>query len=127
MTRATITAKPASPMAKDPEYCEREVVLELGDRLYVYTDGLIEAEDADEREFGAERLERQRVAGKLDARSRLDRLFDPDSFVELGPLAGTAETPADQARSLASAASPAIESRRGRPLAALGPRRKEEP
>ena len=37
---------------------------------------------------GAERVERQRARGKLDARSRLAQLFDPGSFDELGLLAG---------------------------------------
>ena len=46
-------------LARQPEYVEREVSLEPGDRLYVYTDGLIEAEDADGREFGAGRLARE--------------------------------------------------------------------
>lgn len=32
---------------------------------------------------GPERIRRQHQAGKLTARERLDRLFDPDSFVEL--------------------------------------------
>ena len=45
---------------------------------------------------GAERIERLMTQrGKLDARSRLDRLFDPDSFVELGALVGGTATPAD--------------------------------
>ncbi len=43
-------------MARDPEYREREAQLSPGDRLYIYTDGLIEAADADGLEFGAERL-----------------------------------------------------------------------
>jgi acetyl-CoA carboxylase carboxyltransferase component len=33
--------------------------------------------------------------GKLDARARLDRLFDPGSFVEIGPLVGGTAAPAD--------------------------------
>ncbi len=33
--------------------------------------------------------------GKIDARRRIDLLFDPGSFVEIGPLAGGAEVPAD--------------------------------
>ncbi len=45
---------------------------------------------------GAERVERLMTArGKLDARKRLDLLFDPGSFVELGPLAGGTRAPAD--------------------------------
>src|SRR3990172_11889750 len=40
-----------------------------------------------------ERLMTQR--GKLDARRRLDLLFDPGTFVEIGPLVGGTEAPAD--------------------------------
>src|SRR5215471_5339917 len=36
---------------------------------------------------GPERLKRQQSKGKLDARSRVKQLFDPDSFEELGRLA----------------------------------------
>ena len=36
-----------------------------------------------------ERLAERRAAGRLDARSRLDALFDPDTFVELGTLVGS--------------------------------------
>lgn len=42
---------------------------------------------------GAERLGRHRAQGKLDARARIDRLLDRDSFVEFGTLVG--EAPAD--------------------------------
>jgi len=45
---------------------------------------------------GAERIERLMTArGKLDARRRLELLFDPDSFVELGALVGGVKAPAD--------------------------------
>jgi len=45
---------------------------------------------------GPERIERLQTArGKLDARTRLDLLFDPGSFVELGPLVGGTRAPAD--------------------------------
>ena len=37
---------------------------------------------------GTERVERQHAKGKLDARRRLDRLFDPSTFTELGALVG---------------------------------------
>ncbi len=45
---------------------------------------------------GPERVERLLHArGKLDARQRLDRLFDPGTFVEIGALVGGMKTPAD--------------------------------
>ena len=44
---------------------------------------------------GDERLAKHRGAGKLDVRARIDHLLDPGSFLELGTLAGGAETPAD--------------------------------
>ena len=45
---------------------------------------------------GAERVERLMTArGKLDARARLDRLFDPGTFVELGTLVGGPDLPGD--------------------------------
>jgi acetyl-CoA carboxylase carboxyltransferase component len=43
---------------------------------------------------GAERLARQRAAGRLDARARLACLLDSRTFVELGTLAG-GDVPAD--------------------------------
>jgi acetyl-CoA carboxylase carboxyltransferase component len=44
---------------------------------------------------GEERLAKQRAAGKLDARARIDHLLDKGSFHELGTLVGGAEAPAD--------------------------------
>ena len=45
---------------------------------------------------GPERLERLIYArGKLDARQRIERLFDPGSFTEIGALAGGRQVPAD--------------------------------
>jgi acetyl-CoA carboxylase carboxyltransferase component len=46
---------------------------------------------------GPEKLARQHGKGRLDARQRLDRLFDPGTFVELGALVGSLDpdTPAD--------------------------------
>ena len=37
---------------------------------------------------GTERVEKQHAKGKLDARQRLDRLFDDGTFTELGALVG---------------------------------------
>lgn len=38
---------------------------------------------------GAERLDHHRGRGRLDARARVERLLDPDTFVELGTLVGS--------------------------------------
>ena len=38
---------------------------------------------------GDERLERQHRGGRLDARVRVERLLDADTFVERGPLVGS--------------------------------------
>src|SRR5665213_1575567 len=43
---------------------------------------------------GEARLERQHRRGRLNARERLDRLFDPDTFFEIGNLVGTVDDPA---------------------------------
>jgi acetyl-CoA carboxylase carboxyltransferase component len=40
---------------------------------------------------GPERLERQREDGRLDARQRVARLLDPETFVELGALTGSVQ------------------------------------
>lgn len=42
---------------------------------------------------GEARLDRQRRRGRLNARERLDQLFDPGTFVEIGALVGTVDDP----------------------------------
>jgi acetyl-CoA carboxylase carboxyltransferase component len=42
---------------------------------------------------GPERVERHRQSGKLDARQRLDRLFDPGTFAEIGGFVGAVPAP----------------------------------
>jgi acetyl-CoA carboxylase carboxyltransferase component len=44
---------------------------------------------------GPERVERHHGRGKLDARQRIDALFDAGTFAELGAFTGAADTPAD--------------------------------
>ena len=46
---------------------------------------------------GPEKLARQRAAGRLNARERIDLLLDPGSFRELGTLAGAAHDSPDGA------------------------------
>ncbi len=51
-------------VAKDPDYVERTAQLDPGDRLFIYTDGLLEAADEDGREFGAARLHEEIQRGR---------------------------------------------------------------
>jgi len=49
---------------------------------------------AEARDMGGEaRLERQHDRGRLNARERLQRLFDPGTFFEIGGLVGTVDEP----------------------------------
>lgn len=57
--------------------------------------GLAARRDASRAMGGEARLAKHRAAGKLDARARVAALLDPDSFFELGTLAGGADAPAD--------------------------------
>lgn len=53
-------------------YREREVILQAGDTLFLYTDGLVETESAAGEEFGAERLERSLIEARA---AGLDKLM----------------------------------------------------
>ena len=44
---------------------------------------------------GPERVARQHAQDKLDARQRIEMLFDEGTFVELGAFTGAQDTPAD--------------------------------
>ena len=54
-------------------------------------DDLAFRRDAARAMGGAERLERHRKGGRLDARARVDHLLDDGSFVELGTLVGSVQ------------------------------------
>jgi len=60
----------------DTSYEQREVPVHAGDRLILYTDGIIEAEDADGRDYGEERLARVAAANRgLNPQDLLDAIF----------------------------------------------------
>jgi methylmalonyl-CoA decarboxylase subunit alpha len=48
---------------------------------------------------GEEKLARRRAAGVLNARERIDRLFDADSFIESGLFTTSSSNPADRDKS----------------------------
>lgn len=60
-------------------FCERRVALEAGDRLFLYTDGLVDAEDGSGAEFGAGRLEallaREGAADPAALLARVERAY----------------------------------------------------
>jgi acetyl-CoA carboxylase carboxyltransferase component len=58
-------------------------------------DDLQRRRDASRSMGGDERLSKQRAAGKLDARARIEHLLDTGSFQELGTLVGGEDAPAD--------------------------------
>jgi acetyl-CoA carboxylase carboxyltransferase component len=53
-------------------------------------------EELARRMGGAERVERQRAAGRMTVRERIDALLDPGTFEEIGALAGFATYDGDQ-------------------------------
>ncbi len=53
---------------------------------------------------GEERLHRQRERGRLNARERLERLFDPGTLFEIGALVGSLDDPPAPADGLVAAA-----------------------
>jgi sigma-B regulation protein RsbU (phosphoserine phosphatase) len=64
---AICLASPGFPVGllPDAEYQDQCLQLQPGDRLYVYTDGVTEAADAKEEQFGVERCVRQLVRDRL--------------------------------------------------------------
>src|SRR5664279_2678533 len=68
----------------------------MGDDLFGWGPALeeIERRKREARAMGGDaRLVRQKDRGRLNARERLDRLFDLGTFFEVGNLVGTTETP----------------------------------
>lgn len=64
-------------MFDNAEYQEREVMIEPGDVLVFYTDGLSEARDIRGEEFGGERLKAVLEKNyKMEPRKLIDRIFD---------------------------------------------------
>jgi sigma-B regulation protein RsbU (phosphoserine phosphatase) len=67
----------AMGLFKDADYAEKSVTLEEGDVLVLYTDGITEVIDADEEEFGEDRLEKLVIQhASLSAQDLTDLIID---------------------------------------------------
>ncbi|AEB12382.1 acyl-CoA carboxylase subunit beta [Marinithermus hydrothermalis] len=68
----------------------------MADNTHAWMDELIaemeERRKKIEQGGGPKRIEKQHAAGKLTARERIQKLLDPDSFVEIGPFVEHLET-----------------------------------
>jgi phosphoserine phosphatase RsbU/P len=53
---ADASGQPAIPLFEETQYRTREVALSPGDTVFIYTDGLVEAENSDQLEYGVERM-----------------------------------------------------------------------
>ena len=51
------------------EYPEDEIVLKPGDQILLHTDGVTDAKNADDQEFGSERLDEALQPGPAGARA----------------------------------------------------------
>lgn len=98
----------------DPEYNSETFDLAPGDSVLLYTDGLVEAMDPQQRMYGMERLERAMARGPSDAVGCLDRTvrdvqkhvadaaqFDDTTIVCVGLDEIVIEAPAEEAQPLA--------------------------
>ncbi|HEX4482134.1 MAG TPA: PP2C family protein-serine/threonine phosphatase [Rudaea sp.] len=59
---------------RDYQFRNNEIVLQTGDTLVLYTDGIVEARDADANMFGAERLSGLIEKGPVGAKALLDSI-----------------------------------------------------
>ena len=63
-------------MFPDEDYEEKEIQLQSGDRLFLYTDGIIECRNQNDEEFGLDRLINYiKSHHNLDIDSLLENIF----------------------------------------------------
>ena len=74
-SKETLPVVPNLPLGifKGTEYLEQEVKLEYDDALFLYTDGLTEAEDINHQQFGEERMMAV-LSGRKTAQNHLDNI-----------------------------------------------------
>src|SRR5579871_3565820 len=91
--RIVTAARPARTQAEYRAAVPRQRLVSRGALEMVWQPELEELERRREfaRQMGGEaNVQRQHSGGKLTVRERIDRLLDPDSFHEVGMLAGAA-------------------------------------
>ncbi len=67
---------PISNWVEDPEYVEVKININPSDRMFFYTDGVIEIKNQDNSQFGEERIVQHLVESELDPSSTLSGLID---------------------------------------------------
>ena len=77
---------------RDYEYSNNEVSLEPGDLLVLYTDGITEARDRDDRMFGSDRLRELVAAGPDSPRALCDSIIAEVTAHQGGPIGDDDQT-----------------------------------
>jgi len=71
-----IPGVPISDWVDDPAYTEKIISIEKGDRLFMYTDGIVELRNTKNEQFGEERLLNILLGEKMSPAMTLDHIID---------------------------------------------------
>ncbi|CDG36684.1 putative PAS/PAC sensor protein [Acetivibrio thermocellus BC1] len=71
-----IPGVPISDWVDNPEYTEKSISIEKGDRLFMYTDGIVELRNNKGEQFGKERLLNILLGEKMPPAMTLDRIIE---------------------------------------------------
>lgn len=75
--RLRIEGLPIISLFEKPDYSQKEISIFPGDRLFLFTDGIIEAQNRFKEQFGMERLEKElRDAGSVDEAQKIKETLD---------------------------------------------------
>jgi sigma-B regulation protein RsbU (phosphoserine phosphatase) len=88
-----IPGTPISSWMDNPEYIEGQTQLQSGEKLFLYTDGIIETRNRDNEQFGEERLLSLLLDSSCDSSATLNRIVD--SVCAFSGLEGSKDLPDD--------------------------------